>query len=332
MTNLVIQSFGRESELKRAIFTILSFYAHSSAPIEQTSVMVFTDNPDYFKSYFEGLPINYVLLTPEKVKSMRGDIDFLHRMKIALIEEAFDTYKSNLLYTDSDTFFTADPTPLMQTLSPNRSYMHLWEYKFESMEEMPLPAGKTFHAYLDLIKSKAFKLADGTSFTISPQLSSWNAGVMMMHSSHAAFIPDVYELTEQTYPETKNHASEQYAFSIVLETRTKLQACDNVIYHYWYNVKKSIIDEFLGYSLNSTWAALDMKRKLLIVKAWTKKMPVYFDEHVFALRDNAIQAFNRNEFSTGYKWALKALTKQPLGDKKFLKDVLYHTKRQFTGK
>lgn len=331
MTNLVIQSFGRESELKRAILTILSFYAYTSQPVAETQVMVFTDNPDYFSKYLNGLPVRYSLLTPEKVKQMRGEIDFLHRMKIALIEEAFHTMDGDLLYTDSDTFFIADPTPLMQQLSPTKSHMHLWEYQFESIKEMPLPAGETFHAYLNLINSKTFKLANGEDIKVTPDLSSWNAGVMLLHRSHAGFLPDVYALTEQTYPGTKNHAAEQYAFSILLQTRTDLQPCDDIVYHYWYRIKKQIIDEFLGEELNDKWAEKPLAEKIKIVRQWVDLLPKYFEEHVLTLRDNAIQTLNEDKYTEGFKWALKALVKQPLGDKTFIKDILYHFKRQLTG-
>ena len=49
------------------------------------------------------------------------------------------------------------------------------------------------------------------------------------------------------------------------------------------------------------------------------------------IRDNAIQAFSENKFSEGYKWAIKALIKKPLTSGPFLKDTLYHLKRQLTG-
>src|SRR5688500_15091363 len=107
-SSLVIQSFGRENEYKRAILTVLSFYANCSLPDEQTRLMLFTDRPEYFSSYLSGLPVDFILLTPEKIKEMRGNIDFLHRMKIAVIEEAFDKTGGNIIYADSDTFFVAD--------------------------------------------------------------------------------------------------------------------------------------------------------------------------------------------------------------------------------
>lgn len=330
-TTLVIQSFGRETEYNRAILTILSYYAHTSLPIEKTRVLLFTDKPMYFSAYLNNLPVDYVLLTASKIKQMRGNIDFLHRMKIALIEEAFESIEGPMLYADSDTFFIADPTPLMQQVSEEKAFMHLWEYRFESMRNLPLPAGETFRAFLNLIENNKFKLADGTQISVSPDQVSWNAGVMLFHPDHARFIPDVYALTDQFYPDTKNHAAEQYAFSIVLQNNTTLQPCDQVIYHYWYRVKKQIVDLFLAEQLSDAWSSLPLSQKLRKVEEWSKLLPDYFDKHILTIRDNAIQAFNDNHHIRGYVYALKAILQSPF-DKAFLKDVIYHTKRRFSNK
>lgn len=329
MLNLVVQSFGKESELRRAALAVLSFFAQSTTDIKEVRVVIFTDNKAFFDEYLSGLPLHFVLLTPEKVRAMRGKIDFLHRMKIAMIEEVFQSFSGNLLYFDSDTFFIGDPMPLVRQLSPDRSFMHVHEYVFEEMKYFPLPGGATFQAYYELIANTSFLLADGTEYKISTGLSSWNAGVMMFHESHKRFIPDVYALTEQTYPLTKNHASEQYAFSILLQTRTALSACEPVIYHYWYRIKKQIVDEFLVSKMTGL-KGKSLEVRIATAKEWTDLLPGYFQRHVLTLRDNAIQEFNENRFFKGYAWAAKAMMKQPLGDKTFVKDVLYHFKRQIT--
>ncbi len=331
MTVLVLQSFGRENEYRRAILTILSFFTHVAAPYRDTKALLFTDNPGYFEPYLADLPVEFVLLTPEKIKTMRGNIDFLHRMKIAMIEEAFQKTNSNLLYADSDTFFTADPTPLMQRLNSGKSYMHLREYAFDYLKTLRMPAAATFHEFVELIETKTFTLTDGSDFRVTTDMFSWNAGVMMFHASHQSIIPDVYALTEQFYPPTKNHASEQYAFSLMLQTRTDLQACEPVIYHYWYKIKKQIADVFLADQLERL-TKLSLKERMPIVREWTISLPRLFEEHEFALRDNAVQAFNENKFGEGYKWTFKALTKAPISDMVFVKDVLYHTKRWVTAR
>lgn len=331
MYSLALQSFGRENEYKRAILTTLSFFAWTGKN-KGTNVFLFTDRPEYFASYFHDLPVEYILLTPEKVAAMRGKIDFLHRMKIAVIEEAFSRSGADLLYADSDTFFTADPTPLMEQVTPGKSFMHEWEYRFEDVRDWKLPAGKSFRDFLALIESRTFQGADGSAFSITPEHSSWNAGVMMFHAAHAHFIPDVYALTDQFYPASLNHASEQYAFSVVLQQHTDLRSCAGVNYHYWYRIKKQITDQFLAERLTHQWKGTALESKIADVKVWTQQLPVHYESHEWMIKDHAIQAFNENRFAEGYRWAARAILQKPLSSGPFLKDTLYHIKRHLTSK
>lgn len=257
---------------------------------------------------------------------MRGKIDFLHHMKIALIDQAFQLTDTNLLYIDSDTFFIKDPTPLFKQVSEKKSFMHLSEYRFDSLSEMKLPAGKTFRAFLNLITTSKFKSSSGTVITVSPLQNSWNAGVIFLHHSHAKLLPDVYALTEQFYPPTQNHASEQYAFSVVLQNQTDIESCDSVIYHYWYRIKKRVIDHFLFARLDGAWSHLSREEKISRLKTWIEKLPAELESHVWILRDKAIQAFNEDRFSAGYKFMLRALLKNPFNGT-FFRDIFYHTRR-----
>jgi hypothetical protein len=259
---------------------------------------------------------------------MRGEIDFLHRMKIALIDEAFQSTEGNILYADSDTFFTADPGPLERLLKVDKCYMHLWEYTFSDLKDAKLPAGQTAQDFFKLITSRSFGDAEGAPINVSPQMSSWNAGVMFFHPSHARFIPDVYTLTDQFYPETQNHASEQFAFSITLQNHIEIEACDAVIYHYWYRVKKQITDQFLDQRLNLAWAEQPLESRIAEAKSWTEELPLLYENHVWTIRDHAIQDFNENRFASGYRWALKAIAKEPMDSGAFIKDTIYHFKRQ----
>jgi hypothetical protein len=327
--NLVIQSFGKETEYKRAILTILSFYAHTTVETGETKVFLFTDKPDFFTFYLSGLPIEFVLLTAEKIKQMRGEIDFLHRMKIAVIEEAFALSGGAVLYADSDTFFIHDTAPVIEGLSERKAFMHLPEYTFQKEVEDETRTYKNFYA---LINRQDFTLTNGSRLTVTPEHWSWNAGVMMFHPSHARFIPDVYALTAQFYSGSQSHASEQYAFSLVLQESIQLEACNNVVYHYWYRIKKQIVDHFLNARLTKTWSVSATESKLADVKAWTALLPGVFENHVWMTRDHAIQAFNKNKFSEGYRWASKAFFQKPFNSGRLLKDTLYHLKRQIMHK
>jgi hypothetical protein len=323
---LVVQSFGNEREYRRAILTVVSYYAFTP-PSDAMKTLLFTDRPEYFKNMLNGFPVEFISLTAEKIRQMRGEIDFLHHMKIALIEEAFQKSDDNLLYADSDAFFVSDPTPLFRRVSPTKAFMHVFEYAFDALKTWTPEASQKFY---DRILNRTLFLADGSTFVIGPQHASWNAGAMMLHREHASQLANVYALTRQIFPETQHHASEQFAFSVVLQTRVDLEPCESVIYHYWYRVMKQVADTFLEQSVTVAWSLQDSGKKKEQVRKWVQVLSRLFKEHVLMLRDNAIQAFNENDFATGYRFALKAILKQPLNFA-FLKDVAYHTRRNFIG-
>lgn len=323
---LVVQSFGKEYEYKRAILVIVSYYT-CVQNTDALNTILFTDSPDYFNPYLRDFPVQYILLTPEKIKNMRGEIDFLHRMKIALIEEAFEKTSGNLLYADSDTFFVADPGSLMNTVSPAVALMHLREYRFGALLNMQNP----FRMFGELISGTSFKKANGDIMTVSLDQYSWNAGVMMLHATHARLLADVYTLTEQFYVPTRHHASEQFAFSVVLQNAVNLQSCEEAIYHYWYRVKKKIMDSLLEHELQLSWCDLSKEKKLMHIRKLTAMLPEYLENHILMIRDQAIQSFHENRFKQGYGFALRALLKDPF-NLKFCRDLLYHIRRHLFGK
>jgi hypothetical protein len=323
--SLLLQSFGQEDEYRRAIFCILSHHYHSQSTYLD-KVILFTDNQKYFEPFLCDLNVIYISLTEEKIKAMRGTIDFLHRMKIAMIEEAFPLTSSNILYVDSDTFFIGSPENKMREISPLTSFMHLREYEFETLREMALPAGEPFRKFHSLITSKKFVDSAGRNMDISPTAFSWNAGAMAFHQSHQSLIKDVYALTDQFYPDTQNHASEQYAFSVILQNHTSIKPLNDVVYHYWYRVKKNIMDGILMTLINLSWLRYDPIQRRNKIMSLTRQLPQLLETSILTLRDNAIQAFHENKFYIGLKFSMRALVSNPF-DGKFILDLAYHFKR-----
>lgn len=324
--SVVIQSYGSVHEYKRAVFSIISFYAYSSKPKEQTEVVLFTDRPDFFEPFLKELPIKYVHLTHAKIKEMRGSIDFVHRVKIAAIEEAFSLTEGNILYIDSDTFFISDPVQWMDQLSAVNAFMHENEYPFKVMKEFKLPAGKTFHIFYDFVTSRSFFLHDGSELRISPSQISWNAGVILLHREHQSFLKDVYKLTDDFYPDTKNHGCEQYAFSIILDRNTHLSSCKEMIYHYWFPIKKPIADKFLKDKITEQWASLSLSQKQQQVRRWTYELPAVFETDVLMTQYHAIQLFNEDRLKKGIGYMIRAFAQDPFCWT-FIKDSVYHIRR-----
>lgn len=324
---LVVQSFGRIHEYRRATLTILSLY--SFVRVEDFNVILFTDNPEWFSNVLEGLPIHYEKLTPAIIREMRGEIDFLHRMKIVMIEKAFNRSNGNLLYADSDTFFIENPERFLESVSEKNAFMHKKEYQFSALANLELPGGKPFVDFYNLIKCQHFKLPNSGDLTIPLSYYSWNAGVMVFHKSHKRLLEEVYSLTHEFYPRTLNHASEQYAFSVVMQNHTNLQDCFSICYHYWHRVKKNIADHFLERNFPELQSCRNLHDRFTVVGRWIKTLPRLFSTHYERHRDNAIQEFNMNQFRKGYKSVLRAVLKRPLLDVVFIKDILYHSKRAF---
>ena len=84
--------------------------------------------------------------------------------------------------------------------------------------------------------------------------------------------------------------------------------------------------------MDNEWASLPLDKKLKEVKTWCSFLPGYFKDHVLTLKDNAVQAFNEKKYAEGYKWAGKALLRNPFNDTLFLRDVLYHFRQHISGK
>jgi hypothetical protein len=322
---LTLQSFGSEREYRRAILAIFSFLVFYKK--NDFRIVIFTDYPDWFRPWLVALPVDYEHLSPARISNMRGSIDFLHRMKIAEIEQVMSTSGCNMLYTDSDTFFTGNPDTLLDELDEKMAFMHLREYSFSDMDiEWYGEYGTTMRKFIDLIKSHQLFTESGRPFRITLQDSSWNAGVIMLHHSHSSLLPTVYTLTDQIFSQTRNHASEQYAFSLVLQRATTLKSCDSVIYHYWSRVKKQIADEFLDKYFDKLQAQNTLEGKLSVVKYWISILPLHFSNHYLRHRDDAIQHFTENAYAKALRHVFQSFLRRPLLDWGFIRDILYHTK------
>ena len=128
---LTTMAFGRTSEYKRAILAILSAYALLSVAKECLLVVFYTDNPLYFSNWFHGLNVQIHELNESKIKALCGKLDFIHNIKIGIIDETLAKFPNNsILYIDADTFFIADPIIAFKRINFQTSCMYAHEYQF----------------------------------------------------------------------------------------------------------------------------------------------------------------------------------------------------------
>lgn len=327
-TVLVTQSFGRENEYRRALFAILSALAFiPSEEQKKLKIALHTDAPEFFQKHLAPFDVRYFMLDPEKIKRMRGQIDFLHRMKIVLIEETFEAFPEHcLFYTDSDTFFRKNLFGFLKIHSDRDMYMHTDEYAFSALKNPDYAPNDPFRLYIEKVVNQEFRAADKT-IRVDENLHSFNAGVMCFHPEHKKLLPEVYSLTDQTYPITGNHAAEQYAFSIIFQKYTRVKFIENdAVFHYWHHTQKKYMDHFLA-SGNQVSAEEPIAEKLERIRIIIRKLPEKMISSHYVHMDQAIQDWNNNSWFRGTWHFLIASFKKPVLFFSNFRHFLYHSKR-----
>jgi hypothetical protein len=273
-TNLIYLSYGNEFEYRRTLFSVLSFFSWCEAAVDSTRIIIYTDKPDFFRPYLFDKMLEFYFLSPALLEQMKGKDHFIHRIKVSIIDLAFQNYPNeNQLFIDSDTFFTADATQLINEIRPGRSIMHVREYAIEESLDMfaSYNQGQFPKAFMQYITNRAFKVGK-EMISFSNRDFSWNSGVLGLHKDFAIYMADVLNLTDRFYGHSSWFISEQLAFSFILQRKTEIQAADAYIYHYWGKRQKNLIDMMLvDYFIRSNTTALNNKNSLRIMTRNYKK-------------------------------------------------------------
>ncbi|OON67584.1 hypothetical protein [Hymenobacter sp. CRA2] len=325
MQYLVLLSYGREAEYRRALFAALSFWARYRGPQQAVRTLVFTDCPAFFEPYLAGLPVDYVPLEVEQRRAMQGPHHYVHRVKVAVLDEVQQVYPGrSLLYCDSDTFFQSDPGPLLRWLAAGTAFMHQPEYTFEeapgiyaSFDQAEYP-----RRFLELIAGCTFRVAGRARQLLRTQ-QAWNSGVLGLPATAAPLLPDVYALTDAFYAATGWFTAEQLAFSVALPLQFPLLRSDQYVFHYWGPRQKELMDARLAHLLTATFAHLPLPARLAAVRPLTARWRRQLE--LDRMREGALYAFGKGQLLTGARYAAKALLQAPL-DLSFPRQVL-HTLR-----
>ena len=321
MTRHVILAYGRETEHRRATFAILSFWAWYEARDNEARTVVFTDKPELFAEPLAGLPIDYVLLTPEHLEDLRGPQNYVHRVKLAIIDQVFREHPgANVLFTDSDTFFVAEADQLLASLRPGTSLMHQREYRLADAVGIyaAFNQAKYPRKLLEFIEDRTFPVG-ATRQRFGPSQFSWNSGVLGLAPEVASFMPDIMALNDALYAGCGWVTCEQIAFSLALQTQTHLEPSDQYVFHYWGQRQKQLMDGLLVSLLDQPFGALALRDRLARVRSLSMKWwrTVELDKD----REGALYAFAHGEVVAGVKCTLKALIAAPF-NLSFARDLL----------
>ncbi len=244
---VVYQAYGPTFILEQNLFSVLSLFRQHKDFTQVEKVLIYTDNQSYFASYLGNCPqVQYEPITPERLAAWRGDIQFVHRVKIEMIlDAAFKFPNHNLFYLDGDTYFTKDPSSLLPQIDVHHSIMHEAE-NVVSLGKDPL--SKKVAKFL-----KKFEFGhDGKKIKIPVSMTMWNAGVLGISPAFFPSLKFVLNLTDQSYSKYKKHVMEQMAFSYFLAMQTQILSGADYVHHYWRQKEEYgvLIHQFLGLHTN----------------------------------------------------------------------------------
>lgn len=222
---LIYQAYGSPDILNEALFSILSYLRQPAG----ATVLVYTDNPAHFRAVLGELAgVVCVPIEPAQWRAWRGDIDFVHRVKIMVLQHAAAHYAGSLLYVDTDTLFTQSPAEIFGLLSQGQRFVHVSEGRLNDGNALNRKINRVLQA------RDMPALVGGP---IAPATQMYNAGVLGLRSSDAPLLAEVLALTEQLYRHYPKHVMEQLAFSVVWARSGPVREAAPWVYHYW-NLKE----------------------------------------------------------------------------------------------
>jgi len=215
MFRIVYQSYGNNDVFKQTLFSIftLQYYLSETRINFPYSIIVYTDKPEIFSKY----NLETSLLSQNLIQEWKGKYNFLHRVKIIIIEDAARRYNDSIIYIDSDTYFIKSPILLFKKISSEISLMLNNEGQISKNNQKLLFNFLSNKTNMDIGNNKIFM---------------WNASLIGIDKSNIHLINKILELNDNIYEKFYRHIVEQFSFSYYLQINTNIYSCDDYLIHY----------------------------------------------------------------------------------------------------
>jgi hypothetical protein len=246
---LVYQAYGRDDVIRQTQFSIVSLLSvlKPSSPIQ---IWVYTDNRALFADYFQSPRLRWVEVTPQQIQTWRGAINFVHRVKVEVLQDAASQFEGPLFYVDGDTYFREDPTNLFSGVSDEQSLMHIAEGRLSDGGD-PLT-----RKIAKFVRKNTFDVGSQELVQMPESTVMWNAGAIGISQKNKSLLKKILALTDAMHSLYPKHVMEQLAFSYYLQTHSKIFSGEKEIGHYWDQKEEyqKAIDEFLLQNPNEAMA------------------------------------------------------------------------------
>ncbi len=254
---LVLQCYGNEGIFLECAFALLSLsrlYKTETWP--NFEIWLYTDQPEWFSRFKDcPLPLNFRKIDQPTIQKWRGDINFVHRVKIEVLLDFAQNHDGNILYADTDVVFTHSIDSVFEGIDNGALYMHMQEGR---VSDCGNPLLKKLNTYLH--SAGAPKINNQPLY----DLDMWNAGILGFNTKHKNLLQDVLNFTDEQYRHFPKHVIEQFAFSAVFQSNTEVKAALPFVLHYW-NMKEArvIFKSFFTHFAGAAWADLALYSSMI---------------------------------------------------------------------
>lgn len=253
---IVFQCYGQEGIFYECALALLSLGRWvDPGDLENMEIWIYTDQAEWF-GWMKGcsLPLHFRQLDQETLRSWRGRIDFVHRVKIEVLKDFTRERKGNVLYADTDVVFTQPIKKMWEGIEDGRLYMHVMEGNVKGCRNPVLRKLDQF------LKKNYQQSINGREVR---EMSMWNAGLLGFHTKYALLLDDILAFTDRVYTHFPKHVVEQFAFSAYFQQTGMIKSGARYVLHYW-NLKEarailsSFFRRFDGHSWNDLVAVSEL--------------------------------------------------------------------------
>lgn len=241
-TSIIYLAHGPKHLHRQSIFSILTLCHFLNFDLTNINIVIYTDDQAVFEKHLKGLPFKCEHLTNEQVKSYIKN-DYVHRVKICVIQDCMKKYGSNVLFVDGDTYFLKSPVNIINKISKEYTVFHSFESTIADggpIHEVPiwLTLRKLARNYEYSLKGEKFKLSFDSQV--------WNSGILGLSTEYYSLIDDVLDLNDQMTRNERLKTAEQVAFTYIMRMNSTLIAGEEFVYHYFMPQEKNLYNYHIG--------------------------------------------------------------------------------------
>src|SRR5579864_9352693 len=155
-------------------------------------IAVYTDRPDQVPAHDLVQPVE---VSPADLAAFRGPLDYVHRIKLGILQRALGEHGAPLIYVDGDTRWLHVPDEPFAALSEDApdpgSISPCYLYRVEGTITTSF-----FPQYFHLLQRKRQQLA-AWRLSPDPPWTMWNSGTVGIPKQSAGFIDDVLRVNDE---------------------------------------------------------------------------------------------------------------------------------------